>query len=183
MLKKINLDYDFDRFLNADYSQSFFSCLPYQAREQQDIYDDLLEGDDFATTWSEDNTKLRQVWWNEDTVDFNKLGQLLGIEVKSVSSICQPPGMFIGLHRDMFFKFRKEYPDDTRTLVRANVWLQDWKPGHVLQYKQDGEWSTDTHWAKGDGWIWDSDIVHWSCNGGMKNKYSLQVSGFLLDSE
>ena len=36
-------------------------------------------------------------------------------------------------------------------------------------------------WANaGDGFIWDSDILHLSSNAGMQNKYTLQVSGFLL---
>ena len=35
-----------------------------------------------------------------------------------------------------------------------------------------------THWKAGEGWIWDSKHLHLSANAGMRNKYTLQVSGF-----
>ena len=42
----------------------------------------------------------------------------------------------------------------------------------------DKKWQNSTHWKAGEGWIWDSNHLHLSANAGMKDKYTLQVSGF-----
>jgi len=104
------------------------------------------------------------------------------MEVITVSSILQPPGNVITVHRDTFFQINKMYPDDTRTKVRANIYLEDWKVGHIIQYKDiDKEWKNSTHWSASEGFLWDSDILHVSGNIGLEPKFTLQISGFLLD--
>ena len=72
------------------------------------------------------------------------------------------------------------YPDDTRPKVRANIYLEDWQPGHIIHYQDaNKDWQSSTHWSSGEGFIWDSDHLHLSANAGLKPKYTLQVSGFL----
>ena len=71
------------------------------------------------------------------------------------------------------------YPNDKRKKVRANIYLEDWAPGHLINYQDENkDWQTSTHWKAGDGFIWDSDHLHLSANAGMKAKYTLQISGF-----
>ena len=63
---------------------------------------------------------------------------------------------------------------------RANMYLQDWKVGHLIQYQEhDKQWHNSTHWSAGDGYIWDHNHLHLSVNAGMSPKYTLQISGFL----
>ena len=104
------------------------------------------------------------------------------MEIITVSSILQPPGNVIALHRDTFYQIKKKFPNDKRLKVRANIYLEDWKVGHMLQYKseEDNIWKTSDNWNAGDGYIWDAKPLHLSANAGMKNKYTLQISGFLL---
>jgi hypothetical protein len=185
MLKKIKVDLNFDYFLNQDYSQSGFSCISYQQREQKDLYEEY--GD--TSNYTESNTHLQQLWYEDGQVNYKELGEKLGMEVITVSSILQPPGNIITLHRDTFFKIKQQYPNDERLLVRANIYLEDWKVGHVIQYKQklpnnivvttDTEWKTSDNWKQGEGFIWSTAIPHLSGNIGVKPKYTLQVSGFL----
>ena len=40
LLNKINLDIDYDYFLNADYTQHSGSCLAHQSTEQKDLHDE-----------------------------------------------------------------------------------------------------------------------------------------------
>jgi hypothetical protein len=177
MIEHIKLDYNLAVFLNADYSQHYGSCISYQKVEQEDIHDTV---GGFPKSYHEDNTRIQQLWFTEDDVDYEKLGSLLGMEVKTVSSILQPPGNVVTLHRDTFFKFKNLYPNDTRLKVRANVYLEDWSPGHLIHYQdKNHEWQSSTHWKAGDGFIWDSDHLHLSANAGLENKYTLQISGFL----
>ena len=179
ILKTIKLNYDFNVFLDADYSVHDGSCISYQRREQQDLHTSL--GNGFPKSYHENNTRLHQLWFTDTQVDFETLGKQLGMEVVTVSSILQPPGNVITLHRDTFFQINKKFPNDLRPKVRANIYLQDWEVGHIIQYRDtSNEWQTSTHWTQGDGYLWDSDILHLGANIGVKDKYTLQISGFLV---
>lgn len=177
MIKQINLDIDFDPLLKADYSQHYGSCISYQKREQEDIHDTV---GGFPKSYHEDNTRIQQLWFDSGDIDYKELGEKLGIEVITVSTILQPPGNVVTLHRDTFFKIKNLYPEDTRTKVRANIYMQDWAPGHFINYQdKDKQWQTSTHWHQGDGFIWDSNHLHLSANAGLVPKFTMQVSGFL----
>ena len=175
MYKSVTLDYDFEAFLKADYSGTPHSCIKHQTTELTDIHDRY---GGMPKSFNQYNTGIHQLWWSPDDVDYDELGKKLGMEVISVSTIMQEPGNMIPLHRDMFYQITSKYPDDTRTKVRANIYLEDWKLGHFLQYGN----TVSTHWSRGEGHMWDSAVEHTSANSGMEDKYTLQVSGFLLDS-
>lgn len=177
MIKEIKLDIDFDKLLTADYSQHYGSCISYQKREQEDIHDTV---GGFPKSYHEDNTRIQQLWFDDGDIDYKELGEKLGMEVITVSTILQPPGNVVTLHRDTFFKIKNMYPEDTRTKVRANIYMQDWAPGHFINYQdKDKQWQTSTHWSQGDGFVWDSNHLHLSANAGLTPKFTMQVSGFL----
>lgn len=177
MIKEINLDIDFEKLLNADYSQHYGSCISYQKREQEDIHDTV---GGFPKSYHEDNTRIQQLWFDDGDIGYKELGEKLGMEVITVSTILQPPGNVVTLHRDTFFKIKNLYPEDTRTKVRANIYMQDWAPGHFINYQdKDKQWQTSTHWQQGDGFVWDSNHLHLSANAGLVPKFTMQVSGFL----
>ena len=179
LLTKIKLDYNFDVFLNADYSIHEGSCISHQVHELTDIHN-AYGG--FPNSFESSNTKIQQLWYDKTQVDFSEIGNRLGMEVITISSILQPPGNTIPIHRDTFFQINKRFPNDSRLKVRANIYLEDWKVGHFLQYQgTDTEWHNSTHWSAGDGFIWDSKHLHLSANAGMSPKYTLQISGFLND--
>lgn len=172
MIKSIYLDYDFLKIMSADYSQHSGSCISHQIHELTDIHKQYGE---FPKTYCYENTIIHQLWWTKDQIDFADLGSQLGMEVITVSSICQPPGCIVPLHRDTFFQIKSRYPDRSELKVRANIYLEDWKIGQFIQYDD----SISVKWRAGEGFIWDSTHLHLSANAGMENKYTLQVSGFL----
>ena len=177
MIKKINLDIAFQKLLDADYSQHYGSCISYQKREQEDIHNTV---GGFPDSYHEDNTRIQQLWFTDNDIDYAYLGKQLGMEVITVSTILQPPGNVVTLHRDTFFKINNLYPEDSRLKVRANIYMQDWAPGHFINYQDENlEWQTSTHWKQGDGFLWDSNHLHLSANAGLLPKYTLQISGFL----
>ena len=180
MIKEIEFDYDLSTFLNADYTQHYGSCISYQKREQEDIHHNMAKG--FPKSYHEENTVIQQLWFDDSDVDYIAIGDKLGIEVITISAILQPPGNVITLHRDTFFQINKKFPNDSRKKVRANIYLEDWKVGHFINYQdKNKQWKTSTHWKAGDGFIWDSEHLHLSANAGLEPKYTLQVSGFLND--
>lgn len=172
MLKSIYLDYDFSKIISADYTQHSASCISHQVHELTDIHEQY---GGFPKTYRYENTIIHQLWWSLDDIDFAEIGSQLGMEVITVSSICQPPGCIIPLHKDTFYLINKQHPERTELKVRANIYLEDWKLGQFIQY--DNEISVK--WHAGDGFMWDSTHLHLSANAGMQNKYTLQVSGFL----
>lgn len=174
MNKQIFLDYDFDKILAADYSTHEGSCIKHQLVEMTDVYE---KHGNLPDSYNFHNTRIHQLWWEEADVDFVSIGKQLGMEVITVSSVCQPPGCVIPLHVDTFFQINKRFPDRKETKVRANIHLEDWKLGHFIQYND----TVFTHWKKGDGLMWDSSVVHLGANAGMAPKYTLQISGFLLE--
>ena len=179
MIKKIKLDIDYSVFLQADYSQHYGSCISYQKREQKDIHK-TVHG--FPESYHEENTVIQQLWFDKSQVNYNDLGNKLGIEIITISTILQPPGNTVTMHRDTFFKINNLYPDDTRTKVRANIYLEDWQPGHFINYQDENfEWQTSTHWKQGEGFIWNSEHLHLSANAGLVPKYTLQISGFKIN--
>jgi len=171
------LDIDFDLFLQADYTQHTGSCIKHQVYELTDIHEKF---GGFPDSYCLENTIIHQLWWTADQIDFEDLGNKLNMEVVTVSSICQPPGCVIPLHRDTFFRIKEKFPNDPRLLVRANVYLEDYKVGQFIQYiDEQSKYQTSTNWRQGDGFLWDHEPLHLSANAGMQNKYTLQVSGFL----
>ena len=101
MILDVKLDYDLSVFLDADYEQHKGSCISYQVREQEDIHKTF---GGFPDSYSEDNTKIQQLRFDDGDVEYKILGEQLGIEIVTVSRILQPPGNTITMHRDTFFK-------------------------------------------------------------------------------
>jgi len=174
MLKIVKLDYDFRKVLTADYTQHSGSCIKHQVHELTDIHDQY---DGFPETYTIKNTLIHQLWWDNTQLDYEDIGKQLGMEVVTISTICQPPGNVIPIHRDTFYQISQRFPDRTGLKVRANIYLEDWKLGHFIQYNNE----VSTHWHAGDGFLWDSTELHLSANAGMKNKYTMQISGWLND--
>ena len=80
------------------------SCLTHQTKELTDIHEEYGLGD----TYTFDNTVIQQLWYTDKEVDFKELGRQTGMEV-ILSSILQPPGNTIALHRDTFFQIKKSF--------------------------------------------------------------------------
>ena len=168
--QKVKFNYNCETFVNCEYPAED-SCIKHQVDELTDIHEQY---GGFPTSYKKANTAIHQRWWNDNELDFIQIGNLLGMEVVTISSIKQPPGQVVPWHRDTFFLLKKKFPTRSQP-VRALIMLEDWKVGHFVQHDN----AVFTHWSAGDGYIWDEDILHLGANAGMENKYTLQVSGFL----
>ena len=176
MIKECFLDIDYSKYLDADYTTHTGSCIKHQVHELTDVHETF---GGFPNTYSLTNTTIHQLWWGPEDIDFDDLEEHLGIEVVTVSTIKQPPGNVVPIHRDTFFQINQRFPDRKETKVRANIYMEDWQVGHMIQYQKHEGWANSTHWRAGDGFIWDSEPLHVSMNAGFKDKYTMQISGFL----
>ena len=181
MIQKVFLNYDFNIFLNADYSSHSGSCIKHQIHECTDVHEKYSDNSKMPETYKLSNTLIHQLWWDENTVDFEEIGCQINMTVKTISSICQPPGNIIPLHKDTFYKIKTENDVKDEYVVRANIYLEDWKPGQMLQVaeKDESNWINSHQWKAGEGFLLDEYNIHVGANAGMSNKYTLQVSGFL----
>jgi len=175
MLKKIHIDWDWSQFVLADYTTHTGSCVTHQQHELTDIH---RQHGGFPSSYCLANTAIHQLWWTQEQLDYELLGSMLNMEVVTVSSILQDPGCVVPLHRDTFYQINKRYPTRTERRVRANIYAEAYKVGHFIQYETDQGYVTDTNWLAGDGFLWDSDVLHLSSNAGMQAKITVQVSGF-----
>ena len=175
MFISLSIDYDFDFIINANYNSHSGSCITHQAKEIPEVYQDGKHVSTFCT----ENTTIHQLWWSNEQIDYGELANLTGIDIVSISSIKQDPGHCIPYHKDMFYKIKKKYPESDRTIVRYNLFLENYKLGHFLQATVDGNHFTVPNWKKNDGYIFDQTVYHLSANAGLEPKYTLQISGFL----
>ena len=164
------LDYDLSTFLGFEYPDPC-SCIIHQVEEDKDLHDEM---GGFPKSYKFENTIIRQKWWTEEEHDFEAIGNSLGMDVVTLSSILQPPGSTVPWHHDQFFLLKKKFPDRPQP-VRALMMLEDWKIGHFIQLDDH----VFHHWKAGDGYIIDEELRHLGTNAGMQDKYTLQVSGFL----
>jgi hypothetical protein len=171
MLRKVKLNLDFDHFTKCDYPD-FSSCTKHQVHELKDIHQEF---GGFPQSYVFENTRIKQRWWDQTEIDFAELGSQLSMEVVTVSTIKQYPGNTIPWHRDTFYQIKKRFPERKDEPVRANINLEDWKLGHFIQYND----TVYTHWQAGEGYMWDSTILHLGANAGMEPKFTIQVSGYL----
>jgi hypothetical protein len=178
MLKKVKLSCDFNKFLTADYSVHSDSCVKHQVNELKDLHASF---GGFPKSYCLENTKIHQLWWTNEDIDYALLGEQLGMEVVTVSTILQEPGSVIPWHCDTFYQITKRFPDRKERKVRANIYLEDYKIGQFIQYQDGDELKTSTNWKQGEGHMWDSSILHLGSNSGMENKITMQVSGFLIN--
>lgn len=172
-LQSVEIDYDFSFIYSMDWLKYEHDCLGHQQVELKDIHEKF---GGFPESYSHHNTMFYQKFFERDELDFDDLGSQVGVEAVTISMIKQPPGMINPLHRDTFYRINKDNPDDSRMKVRANIFLEDWKWGHFLQYDD----TIVTHWKKNTGYMWNSEVLHLAVNGGLEDRYSLQISGFLL---
>lgn len=171
-VKEVKIDFDFN-FEEVAWEEHAHNCIPHQKVELKDVHDKV---GGFPKSLTVENTMFYQKFFTREEIDYKNLEEQLGIEAITVSIIKQPPGMTNPLHRDTFYQINKLYPNDKRLKVRANIQLLDWKDGHFLQYNK----TVVSHWKKNTGHMWDSEVLHLAVNAGLEDRYSLQVSGFLL---
>jgi hypothetical protein len=176
MIKDVFLNYDFKDVLAADYTVHKGSCVKHQIHELTDIHETY---GGFPKSYCLANTIIHQLWWTADQLDFEEIGRQLGMEVVTISTIKQPPGCVVPYHRDTFFQINQRYPDRKEKKVRANIYLENYKLGHFIQYTLDNDFHTSTKWKAGQGFLWDSEVLHLSANAGLEDKYTMQISGFL----
>ena len=91
----------------------------------------------------------------------------------SVAILEQRPGMVIPLHQDTYYRFKEDNGIISEEVVRYNVFLDDWRPGHYMEADD----KPIVNWKMGNYIRLTSDIPHRTANVGTAWKYTCQVTG------
>ena len=91
----------------------------------------------------------------------------------AISFIKQMPGMSIPLHKDLYHFFKTKHQLEDEKVLRVNIFLDDWKPGHY--FEAGGK--PYVNWKRGEYVVLDSELPHRSGNMGDVPKYTAQVTG------
>lgn len=76
-------------------------------------------------------------------------------------------------HEDHFETYSRVFNIDRSNVLRAIVFLEDWKLGHYFDYNGTGF----VNWKKGDYVLYSYDIPHSAANLGTEPRYTLQITG------
>lgn len=105
---------------------------------------------------------------------FSTMIEKLGLERPYHDFHFQFPTDVIPFHND---SYDTSHVDDQRDLVKFFIFLEDWKPGHFMQFG-----TTFLKWKKGDVVYFDwKNIPHATANAGWEPRCMLQVSGVVTD--
>ena len=172
--KLVKLDYDLSKTLEADYSASN-SCIFHQKYEQADAYN---EYGNLPKSYCEQNTTIHQVFWDLEEFDVKEIGKQLHMDIKGLSTIKQDPGNVIPMHKDIFKRIKDANDVTNEKIIRANIHITEWNPGHCIQYEKNNTWYNYQDWEVGSGLLFDDSCLHIGINAGMKPKITMQISGF-----
>lgn len=70
--------------------------------EQNDLYNEYGDG----YSYDKNNTIIQQLWYDIEDPIFDGWEDQLDMDIKSVSTIMQPPGNVVTLHRDTFLNLK-----------------------------------------------------------------------------
>ena len=83
------------------------------------------------------------------------------------------PGKYLPLHSDLYGAYKRINNITTQTITRIIVFLEDHKPGHMLDIDSD----VICKWSAGDWVSWEDDTIHAAYNMGTEDRYTLQITG------
>ena len=76
-------------------------------------------------------------------------------------------------HRDTYSYYKKLFNiENNRSIWRAIIFLEDWKPGHIFEIEQE----PITKWRAGEYVLWQYDSEHMAANLGLEPRYTAQIT-------
>jgi hypothetical protein len=106
----------------------------------------------------------------------DKVIEEIGFDKSGSSFYRMKPGNILPYHSDAYVKFIKFHNiEDVKTIHRALIFLEDWKPGHIFEV--DG--NAIYNYSAGDYVVWNYNVPHMAANIGPYDRYTLQITGVL----
>ena len=86
-------------------------------------------------------------------------------------------GTVMPVHSDLYKRYIEifDLEGQEQSIRRALMLLEDWESGHYLEVNG----KPYVNWSAGDVVEWQYDIPHMAANIGLKDRYTLQITGHL----
>lgn len=154
-----------DEFKQLNYINEPFNDDPNVARWLELGYPNKFTGDmcdmrDPQPSWNHVFIKIyEEMGWKDIGTSYYRMG----------------PGTILPTHSDLYLKYIDLHNLHGRELsiMRAVVFLEDWKPGHYAEYRD----KPFTNWRAGATVEWQYDEPHMAANMGTEPRYTLQITG------
>lgn len=154
-----------DEFKQLNYINEPFNDGPNVARWLELGYPNKFTGDmcdmrDTQPSWNHLFVKIyEEMGWKDIGTSYYRMG----------------PGTILPTHSDLYLKYINLHNLQGRELsiMRAVVFLEDWKPGHYAEYRD----KPFTNWRAGATVEWQYDEPHMAANMGTEPRYTLQITG------
>ena len=146
--------------------------------EKQPAYeDDITEWKRQGYTHTSFTGKMHVV--KEDYIWLNKIAEKIGLSNCGFTFYKMSTGDIMPRHSDHFNTYQKIYNVEKSKVWRAVVVLQDWEPGHYF----DIEHRAIVNYKRGEFVLFDAFCEHSAANLGLKDRYTLQITGQLPSLE
>jgi hypothetical protein len=118
--------------------------------------------------------RQEQPTWNDK---FIKIYQEMGWKDIGTSYYRMDTGTVLPTHGDLYSRYIKVHnlQGKEKSIRRAIVFLEDWKPGHYSEINGMGL----VNWDAGTVLEWDYDTPHAAANIGIEPRYTLQITGHI----
>jgi hypothetical protein len=106
---------------------------------------------------------------------FIKIYEEMGWKNIGTSYYRMSAGTILPTHSDLYLKYINLHglQGKEQSIMRAVIFLEDWKPGHYAEYRD----KPFTNWQAGAAVEWDYDEPHMAANVGIEPRYTLQITG------
>jgi len=130
--------------------------------------------------YSNENTKFFRAFSKDHENIFEKYIKVTKLEMPVSSIIKQYPGHTVPWHQDNHFDFARKIKlkgikVKKEKIIRYMMFLTDWDYGHFFSVGS----SVVEKWRKGDIITWKPHLHHCGCNGGMKPKVTMNITGIM----
>jgi hypothetical protein len=115
----------------------------------------------------------------ENYIWLNKIAEKIGLSNCGFTFYKMSTGDIMPRHTDHFNTYQKIFNVEKSKVWRAVVVLQDWEPGHYF----DIEHRAIVNYKRGEFVLFDAFCDHSAANLGLKDRYTLQITGQLPSLE
>jgi hypothetical protein len=115
----------------------------------------------------------------ENYIWLNKIAEKIGLSNCGFTFYKMSTGDIMPRHTDHFNTYQKIFNVEKSKVWRAVVVLQDWEPGHYF----DIEHRAIVNYKRGEFVLFDAFCEHSAANLGLKDRYTLQITGQLPSLE
>ena len=129
--------------------------------------------------YTKENTLIKQKMYktySEMPTWGKKLVKKTKLKNTTLSLLLHPVGSVNPWHFDAHTAFTKSYghtKNKKDQVYRFLFFLEDWDWGHFSQVGNN----VIANWKSGDTYTWDFQMYHLACNAGIKDRYTLQITG------